>query len=282
MIFGDVFVTWNTTPVDIDFDAILADYSVAKPAESPRFDFITTPAGMPLQQDPDVFGNLTFVVSQPIRAAAHGLLIVDDDTQPVFDGEHSVRFEVRPEDTNASATWDDAGNDRNRYEINEQDTGSTNGNIITWDENFFIPYQEGFRPKGGNALFLTQINFKYQHNYGALAYLEVGQNGELLVRTHVDFSWDIKQQYVIAPSVYDKWNNVRFEVYSTPQSNGYLRVYLNGSLVVEEYRATIPTTDYSNTLKLGIYNAYKSRAYEPYNIQVAYFDGIKKTVSKST
>lgn len=274
MIFGNEYdFSVNINPIDIDFGAFLTA------PEPVKLDYITTPAGMQLQKNADVFGDMFFVTSHPIGAQPYGLLIVDaKDKQPVFDGTASVRFEVRPDDTSASATYNDFGNDRNRYEINEAESGSSNGQVITWDESFYVPTQEEFRPMGQNALFITQINYKYQSSYGTLAYLEVGQQGELIVRTHVDFSWNIKQQYVIAPTVYDTWNSVRFEVYSTPNTNGYLRVYLNGNLVVEEYRATIPTADHANTMKIGIYNAFKSRAYEPYKTQVMYFDGLKKSI----
>lgn len=252
------------------------------PPPPPPVDLIATPAGTSCvsERDQDVFGGEVFETSHPIQAKSHGCLIVNStDKQPVFDGLRSARFEVRPEDCSASVSFNDCTNDRSRHEINEKEGGSTSGQVITWDENIYIPKQTRFRPRGNNALFITQINFKNRTEIGTLAYLEIGANGELIVRTHNGFTFDIKNQYVIMNSFpADTWTNIRFEVLSTPQSNGYIRVYLNGKLVVEENRPTLPTTESSNMLKMGIYNAFKSRATEAYATQVMYFDGVKKSV----
>jgi hypothetical protein len=252
------------------------------PPPPPPVDLIATPAGTSCvsERDQDVFGGEVFETSHPIQAKSHGCLIVNStDKQPVFDGLRSARFEVRPEDCNASVSFNDCTNDRSRHEINEKEGSSTSGQLLTWEENIYIPKQTRFRPKGKNALFITQINFKNRTDYGTLAYLEIGENGELLVRTHNDFTFDIKTLHVIANSFpVDTWTNIKFEVLSTTQSNGYLRVYLNGKLVVEENRPTLPTAESSNMLKMGIYNAFKSRATEAYATQVMYFDGVKKSV----
>lgn len=243
-------------------------------------DLIATPVGTSCGLDQDVFGGEVFETSHPYQAKPHGCLIVNStDKQPVFDGLRSARFEVRPEDCSSSATFNDCMNDTNRHEINEKQGSSTSGQVLTWEENIYIPKQTRFRPRGKNALFITQINFKSTTKYGTLAYLEIGENGELLVRTHNDFTWDIKKQHVIANSFpVDTWTNIKFEVLSTPQSNGYLRVYLNGKLVVEENRPTLPSMEYSNLLKFGIYNSFKSSATEAYATQVIYFDGMKKNI----
>jgi hypothetical protein len=254
------------------------------PPPPPPVDLIATPAGTSCvsERDPDVFGGEVFETSHPIQAKSHGCLIVNStDKQPVFDGLRSARFEVRAEDCNASASFNDCTNDRSRHEINEREgSGGTSGQVITWEENIYIPKQTRFRPRGDrNALFITQINFKSKTEYGVLAYLEIGPNGELMVTTHNDFTFVVKKKQVIANSFpVDTWTNIKFEVLSTPQSNGYLKVYLNGKLVVEENRPTLPAADYSNLLKFGIYNAFKSLATEAYTTQVIYFDGVKKTV----
>jgi hypothetical protein len=250
----------------------------APPAVAPLpVDLIATPNGTSCGVDQDVFGNEVFDTSHPYQAKPHGCLIVNStDKQPVVDGLRSARFEVRPEDCSSSATFNDCSNDTSRHEINEREGSSTSGRVLTWEENIYIPKQTRFRPRGKNALFITQINFKSMTKYGTLAYLEIGENGELLVRTHNDFTFDIKNQHVIANSFpVDTWTNIKFEVLSTPQSNGYLRVYLNGKLVVEENRPTLPSLEYSNIMNLGIYNAFKSRATEAYATQVIYFDGVR-------
>jgi len=245
----------------------------------PPADLLSTPNGTSCGVDPDVFG-VAFETVNTVQSQSHGCLIVNStDKQPVFDGLRSARFEVRPEDCGASVSFNDCTNDRSRHEITEKEGSSTSGQLLTWEENIYIPKQTRFRPKGKNALFITQINFKNKADYGTIAYLEIGENGELLVRTHNEFTWDIKTQYVIANSFpVDTWTNIKFEVLSTAQSNGYIRVYLNGKLVVEENRPTLPTAAHSNMMRVGIYNAFKSRATEAYVTQVIYFDGVKKNV----
>lgn len=244
-------------------------------------DLIATPVGTSCGLDQDVFGDEVFETSHPIQAKPHGCLIVNStDKQPVFDGLRSARFEVRPEDCSASATFNDCPNDRSRHEINEREGASTSGQVLTWEENIYIPKQTRFRPRGDrNALFITQINFKSKTEYGVLAYLEIGPNGELMVSTHNDFTYVVKKKHVIMNTFpADTWTNIKFEVLSTPQSNGYLRVYLNGKLVMEENRPTLPTAEHSNLLKFGIYNSFKSAATEAYATQVIYFDGMKKNI----
>jgi hypothetical protein len=245
----------------------------------PPVDLLSTPNGTSCGVDPDVFG-VAFETVNTVQSQSHGCLIVNStDKQPVFDGLRSARFEVRPEDCGASVSFNDCTNDRSRHEISEKEGSSTSGQLLTWEENIYIPTQPRFRPKGKNALFITQINFKNKADYGTIAYLEIGENGELLVRTHNEFTFDIKTLHVIANSFpVDTWTNIKFEVLSTPQSNGYIRVYLNGKLVVEEKRPTLPTAEYSNMMRVGIYNAFKSRATEAYATQVIYFDGVKKTI----
>jgi hypothetical protein len=245
----------------------------------PPVDLLLTPNGTSCGVDLDVFG-VAFETVNTVQSQSHGCLIVNStDKQPVFDGLRSARFEVRPEDCGASASFNDCTNDRSRHEISEKEGSSTSGQLLTWEENIYIPKQTRFRPKGKNALFITQINFKNKADYGTIAYLEIGENGELLVRTHNEFTFDIKTLHVIANSFpVDTWTNIKFEVLSTPQSNGYIRVYLNGKLVVEENRPTLPTAEYSNMMRVGIYNAFKSRATEAYATQVIYFDGVKKNI----
>jgi|688.fasta_scaffold240698_3 hypothetical protein len=271
--------TSSTAPTVITVPPFATPPTAVVVPPPPPVDLLSTPNGTSCGVDPDVFG-VAFETVNTVQSQSHGCLIVNStDKQPVFDGLRSARFEVRQEDCGASVSFNDCTNDRSRHEISEKEGSSTSGQLLTWEENIYIPTQTRFRPKGKNALFITQINFKNKADYGTIAYLEIGENGELLVRTHNEFTFDIKTLHVIANSFpVDTWTNIKFEVLSTPQSNGYIRVYLNGKLVVEENRPTLPTAEYSNMMRVGIYNAFKSRASETYATQVIYFDGVKKNV----
>ena len=67
---------------------------------------------------------------------------------------------------------------------------------------------------------------------------------------------------------------------STSEKDGYLKVFVNDKLKVLENRQTLPDSGSGHSLKLGIYNAYKSKAMEPYGKQVVYFDAISKSVGR--
>lgn len=231
----------------------------------------------------DVLGGLRFQTSHRINANDYGCLIVrKDQGHPVFDGAESARFEVRPADCSASASFDDCKQDRSRHEINETTLEPTSGSTLVYTTRLFIPEQERFKPRGRNTLFLTQINFVDGAGlYGTLAYLEVADNGDLLVRTDKDFTFGIKAQYPVYQKPFGKWIKVMWEIRSTPAADGYLRVYVDDVLRVNESRATLPSATATNRLKIGIYNVFKSRASEPYANQVVYFDGIARTATPS-
>jgi hypothetical protein len=226
----------------------------------------------------DVFMGLSFETSQPINAKDYGCAFVKNvDGFPVFDGTQSARFEVRASDCSTNTNWDDCPNDRSRHEINETDRESSEGRLLAYELMVYIPSKPQVRPLGRNLLFLVQLNVRNSSLYTTLAYLEVSEWKELLIRTHKGFTWDIKRQYMVLDNPLDKWTKVRFEVKSTSDDNGYLKVFVNDEIKVHETRQTLPTLDSKHSLKFGIYNAYKSKATEPYGTQIVYFDAISKS-----
>jgi hypothetical protein len=228
----------------------------------------------------DVFGGLSFKTSHPINQTDYGCALVSKaDGFPVFNGTQSARFEVRPGDCSASSGWDDCPNDRSRHEINESDWGSTEGELLIYELMVYIPSKPQIRPLGSNLLFLTQINVRNRSLYTTLAYLEVNQFGELLIRTHEGFTWKIKEKYIVHDNPTEKWIKLKFEVKSTSEKNGYLKVFVNDELKVHETRQTLPDASSGHSLKFGIYNAYKSKAVEPFGKQIVYFDAISKSVN---
>ena len=119
---------------------------------------LATPAGttcgtvnnalsQPIATNTDVFGNLAFWVSSVIGSKSWSCLIVNkSDGQPVFDGNQSVRFEIRPGDCTAPnyTSISDCVNDRSRSEINTDDQNNshpqpTQGQIITYEYYVYIP-----------------------------------------------------------------------------------------------------------------------------------------------
>ena len=250
---------------------------------------LTTPTGTQCDGvvNQDALGGNVMAIAQPINAAAWGCLIVNNsDGQPVYDGTQSVRFEVRKGDCNSNAGFNDCTNDRSRFEINETNLpSSTEGKIITYETKLYIPSQERIRPlgavgnSGSNPLFLTQINYiNSTGDYGTVAYLTVDENNNLVIQTHVGLTFTVLNRYAVYTNPFDKWIKVKYVVKSTANSDGYIKVYVDDVLKVDETRQTLPNINSDNMLKFGIYNAFISTASEPYLTQVVYFDGIKKTV----
>jgi len=259
---------------------------------------LTTPVGntcgtvdnslrQPITSNSDVFGNLAFWVSSVIGSKSWSCLIVNkSDGQPVFDGNQSVRFEVRPGDCTAPnyGSTSDCVNDRSRSEINTADMNSgyqpqpTQGQIITYEYRVYIPTQPLIRPAGSSVLMvLTQL--RNAHTSDALAYLCVDNNGGLYLQTHTGFSWTPNQVVTIDSKPQNKWIKLKYVVKSTSASDGYVKIYVNDALVINETRATLPDAAQAQMLKIGIYNSFLSAAAQPWQTQVVYFDSISTSVT---
>jgi len=231
--------------------------------------------------DYDALGGIVFENVNQYNNKPYGTLIVDKlNGYPVFDGNKSTRFEVRDGDCGWSDNFSDCDTDRSRSEIFEKNTSSKIGKTITYTESVFIPKQPNFRPKGNdNLLVLSQINHSDTNNvFGALTYLVMENNNELLIRTHKDFTWNKNKDYTITKSPYNKWITIRYEIKVSDGDDGKLSVYVDDKLLFVENRSTIVTRSGIVFMKFGIYNAFRSSAKEDYSTQIAYFDGIIKKV----
>ena len=263
---------------------------------------LATPAGttcgtvnnalsQPIATNTDVFGNLAFWVSSVIGSKSWSCLIVNkSDSQPVFDGTQSIRFEVRPGDCTAPnyTSISDCVNDRSRSEIDtaDQNSGvhppSTQGQIITYEYRVYIPTQPLIRPtsaKGvSNTVLMVLTQLRNTHTSDALAFLCIDETGGLYLQTHEGFSWTPLQKVTIDTKPQDKWIKMKYVVKSTSSSDGYVKIYVNDALVINETRATLPDAAQTQMLKIGIYNSFLSAAAQPWQTQVVYFDGISTTV----
>ena len=262
---------------------------------------LSTPAGttcgtvnnalrQPIATNTDVFGNLAFWVSSVIGSKSWSCLIVNkSDGQPVFDGNQSVRFEIRPGDCTAPnyTSISDCVNDRSRSEINTDDQNNshpqpTQGQIITYEYRVYIPTQPLIRPasiKGiSQPLSTTLTQLRNTNTSDALVFLMIDETGGLFLQTHEGFSWTPLQKVTIDTKPQDKWIKMKYVVKSTSASDGYVKIYVNDALVINETRATLPDAAQTQMLKIGIYNSFLSAAAQPWQTQVVYFDGISTTV----
>ena len=264
---------------------------------------LATPAGttcgtvnnalrQPIATNTDVFGNLAFWVSSVIGSKSWSCLIVNkSDGQPVFDGNQSVRFEVRPGDCTAPnyGSTSDCVNDRSRSEINNADMNSgvhppsTQGQIITYEYRVYIPTQPLIRPasiKGiSQPLSTTLTQLRNTNTSDALVFLMIDETGGLFLQTHEGFSWLPLQKVTIDTKPQDKWIKMKYVVKSTSASDGYVKIYVNDALVINETRATLPDAAQTQMLKIGIYDSFLSAAAQPWQTQVVYFDGISTSVT---
>ena len=242
----------------------------------------------------DVFGNTNYKVSQPFKASTWGCMLVNkDDGQPVLDGNQSVRFEIRPGDCSASQTWDDCANDKSRWEIMSNYTNSapTQGQIITYQYYIYLPTQPLIRPAtrvGAPSTvqtLLTQLNWYRITSTGAttdhsiLAGLYVDAAGGFYIHTNKGFDYTSNQQITIDTKPQDKWIKMTYVIKSTTAADGYIKIYMNDKLVIDETRATLPDLISTTLLKIGIYDGSLSSAAQPWQTQVVYFDGISTSVT---
>ncbi len=222
----------------------------------------------PCISNQDTMPAINFLVP---KINTHGCEIANNI---VLDGLYSLKFTVNPTDCYGA----DCSSDRSRYEIFEDSRSPANEKTVKYRTNLYIPSQQGFRPRGTNALFLTQINLKnIQGFYHTLAYLEVDQNNRLVIRTHQGFTWNILNQHLLTANIFDRWISVDYEIKQST-SNGYIKVWADGTLLVHENIPTLKTTEDYVSLKIGIYNAFKSQATEPYVRQIVYYDAITQSL----
>ena len=264
---------------------------------------LATPAGTACLSDlnnTDAFGNISFSVSGTAfgTAKAWSCLVVNQaNSQPVYSGTQSVRFETRLGDCFiGNGGYDDCANDRQHNDLQAYSNNSSQGQIITYEYAIYIPSQPLIQPppaqgKGETPLtVLTQINWICASNnpcsslgsngYGALAYLKTDYTGALYLQTHKDFTWTPNQVVAIDTKPQDKWVKLKYVIKSTASSDGYIQIYANDKLVINETRATLPNTSATQYLKVGIYNAYISYSTQAWQTQVVYFDGFNTSVTK--
>ena len=227
----------------------------------------------------DALGGLPFITF--LDPVLYGCRIVDaPDGHPVHDGSQSIRFELHADECNSSPASPDCQTDRSRYEVFHDNRGFTSdGKIVRYEQWVYVPPQPRFRPKGQNIMFLSQMQYLPTDSEvgGVLAYLEVGEDGELMIRTHIGFTFNIQERYTVEQNPVGVWTKILWEIGGTTQGDGFLRVYVNDVLMVDETKPTLPAAGWRHSLKIGIYNAFRSAAIEPYDTQVVYFDGIALT-----
>ena len=240
----------------------------------------------------DAFGNIIFGVSGTGNGTAkpYSCLVVDKaNNQPVYSGSQSVRFETRPGDCFiGDGGYDDCANDRQHNDLSTYagNHASTQGKIITYEYSLYLPTQTLIRPASAKGCYstvgmiITQINFNsiQGNDYGYIAFLNVGETGNLYLQSINGVSNLYGSQVSLDTSPADKWIKMKYVIKSSAAADGYLNVYMNDKLVYSRTGATIPGENYYNMLKVGIYNGQVSCAAQPWQPQAIYYDGFNTSV----
>jgi hypothetical protein len=216
------------------------------------------------------------------RQSYHCLQVHKSDGHPTKSGDYTYRFELRPEDcTWHLKGWNDCLNDRSRTEI-EDDTDGINAynKEIVWDYWMYIPDQSKFRPTGSAHLFVSQLLTMStdKTNYFGLAQMLISRDNKLTIRPLKQFSFTSEGDIPVIDNPYNQWINIRYEIKTSMNSDGYVRIKVNGNTVVNTTRQNVLDKDSRVMMRVGLYNGFKSTATEPYNTQVIYYDSITKSI----
>jgi Polysaccharide lyase len=215
------------------------------------------------------------------RQVYHCLEVHKSDGHPTKSGDYAYRFELHPEDCTWSSDWNDCLNDRSRTEI-EDDTDGINiyNKEIVWDYWMYIPAQPKFRPAGSVNLFVSQLLTMSTNklNYFGLTQMLISNENKLVVRPLKQFSFISEGDIPVVDNPYNQWINIRYEVKTSMNSDGYIRMMVNGNTVVNKTGQNVLDNNLRVMLRLGIYNGLKSNATEPYSTQVIYYDSVTKSI----
>ena len=216
------------------------------------------------------------------RQPYHCLQVHKSDGHPTKSGDYAYRFELRPEDcTWHLIGWNDCLNDRSRTEIEDcNGCVSVYNKEIVWDYWMYIPEQPKFKPAGPGHLFVSQLLTMAtdSSNYFGLVQILISNENKLAVRPLQQFSFTTAGDIPVIDNPYNQWINIRYEVKTSMYSDGYSRVKINGNTVLNTTGQNVLNKEVGVMLRLGLYNGFKSRATEPYNTQVIYYDSITKSI----
>ena len=220
------------------------------------------------------------------RQSYHCLQVHKSDGHPTKSGDYSYRFELRPED----CTWDTGHNDcltdRSRTEIEDRNNGiNVYNKEIVWDFWMYIPEQPRFKPIGSGHLFVSQLlTNSTTGNYFGFVQILISSENKLVVRPLNEFSFTAVGNSHATVDInaidnpYNKWINIRYEIKTSMYDDGYSRVKINGNTILNNTGPNVLDKDLHVMLRLGLYNGSKSKAIEPYNTQVIYYDSITKSI----
>jgi len=250
----------------------------------------------------EVFNGINFKAVNSEGNKAYNCLITNsEDGHPVFSGNESARFELRTESGDCGYTTDgfsDCDTDRSRHEISEEwipEMSDIIGKKITYEYYMYIPETNYFTPNdNGSGKPLTVLSQIFSISEGenliqdeinssncdgkALLYFVMEEN-KLKYLTHKPFTWNQNERILIKENPFNQWIKINIEIYSSLDSTGYIKLFVDDELIDNDIRATMCSFENPHfVLKLGIYNSYISEKNKPFLKQVVYYDDVKRTI----
>ena len=144
----------------------------------------------------------------------------------------------------------------------------------------YIPEQSKFKPTGSAHLFVSQLLTMSTDNtnYFGLAQILISRDNKLAIRPLKQFSFISEGDIPVINNPYNQWINIRYEVKTSMNNDGYMRIKVNGNSVVNTTGQNVLDKSGRVMMRLGLYNGFKSTATEPYATQVIYYDSVTKSI----
>ena len=216
----------------------------------------------------------------------YAVAVVNAPDHLVRFGEQSIRFEIQPGDCGGSPGDSDCETDRERSEleggkdqagqeywyawsvyfkdyINIHPANSAHGQWKQYTKEWWNPYDQKMETQSHDVVMFPMR--------------ETG----LKVSLSRDF--DNERDYLLIPAseVSNQWHDLVLNIKWSPGSDGFVRIWRNGKLLVDHQGRNIQPKD-PLSFRFGIYRSYIRRYKETFNVsetppQVVYYDEVRRS-----
>jgi Polysaccharide lyase len=208
----------------------------------------------------------SWAFKRSLNTRGHGYAVINDPTgtAPTRTIE---RFEVRAGDCGAEGGWSDCANDRERSELSQLPPRITGGERwYGWSIYFPNDYPNVWPVKTAIGQFHQTGAFPVwmvQHAPAGL-YLDRHSSSGTQERFHLIDEARLRGQ----------WHHIEMQVRWSRQTDGFLRVWVNGEQRVDYFGPTFHAAEVY--FKYGVYRGFLSRARaRPVGTQVVYFANVR-------
>lgn len=235
------------------------------------------------------FSNTVYNIKRSLSTTPWGYTLAQDQVRK---GRVSQRFELRPGDCGGDSTWNDCALDRSRTEV-IVDPVIMPGQRRWVAYSIYLPHD--YQDSGTVPTHLGQIH-QFRGPSGTMMGLPSNppllqfseDRGSYRMCLHQltgprDNIQDRCETYTLATTEHmrARWTDVIIDL-NTNQTTGHLTVLVNGVKMVDIKQPVVRYDAQNFFVKYGIYRSFISRAQEPLNTQVVYFDEVRVGTSLSS